>query len=88
MIVTGAAICGKQIGKRILRIPAGIAHRLHEAVAVGAGEVIRVIVVRYSAPRSFEVTGGIGTQGGRAILIICSWHSALPRWWSRRGLDI
>jgi hypothetical protein len=49
MIVTGAAICGQQIGKRILRVPADIAHRLHEAVAVGAGEVIRVNVVRYSA---------------------------------------
>jgi hypothetical protein len=32
-----------------------------------------VNVVRYSAPRSFEMTVGIGTQGGRAILIICSW---------------
>ena len=49
MIVTGAAICGQQIGKRILRVPAEIAHRLHEAVAVGAGEVIRVNVVRYPA---------------------------------------
>jgi hypothetical protein len=72
MIVTGAAICGPD---RQAHPPDTCwhPHRLHEAVAVGAGEVIRVNVVRYSAPRSFEMTVGIGTQGGRAILIICGW---------------